>query len=983
MLTDEKVLASPFLGIVPFSEDDAPLFFGRDSERKIISATLRTRRLTLLYGPTAVGKSSVLMAGVVPNLRALNTQLELAHVGLWESADEFGGFDLSSDFADSRDGHEGITKRRLVIVAVFSKWLGDPLISLKDKICNALSESLPKVFTEQITEDLLARPLPLMLKEITSYREVLELLIILDQFEEYFVYHPTRKEVADRFADEFCRAVATQDLRVNFLISIREDWLARLDRFKGKIPYLFDNSIRINHLNREAAYKAVKGPVDTYNKIIKAHSAEVGFDRQTVNIEEQFIAEVLDQLERLDDSNGLSVHSVPVAIETGSIEARIQTSRLQIVLKYLWEKAIRISPPNLSFDLVRKPDTAKRIINTNLHKTLNRLHFWEKLIAADFFRFLVTTSTTKLADTAQGLADRIGVKQTRIKPVLDKLSRPDFRVLKQVGPPPGEPSPDLRYELTSDALAGPVLDWAKDILAKKRLILTAGAGVVGTLILIVIFIFIYRDQKAQKNQQIAEARQTALEEASTKQQRAFDAWKRLDDQIPYSKAVLRRHGDRVTSAVFTPTGDVLTASADGTAILWDVEKKEPRRDFDPRTKGVISAAISPAGDRVVTASEDGSVILWRVGSAEKSELRGRTSAKITGISFNSKGDIIAAADAAGAVTVWNTESGNLVKELGNGKPVGQLVFSPNGELLAGASEDNTVRIWTTLDWSERNSLNGHAGRINSLAFTPDEKFLATGSADTTARIWDLSSGTLKETLLGHEKSINSVDFDRDGKLLLTASDDTTARIWSIDSGKSKDLIGHTDKVLSASFSPDSHRVVTASGDGVVRIWSTGTGQSLAELRGHIDQVTYVSYSNDGKYVLSAGDDSTARVWLADESGNFDVAQPAISAIPSNPIGECPITIRFFVNLTVSRGRGKIVYRFKGSDGRIWPPREAVFDGPGTKYVNWYWKVTENYTGSETIEIMEPKGIKEQKAKFTVACFGAAAPQPEAKPTATP
>jgi WD40 repeat protein len=385
----------------------------------------------------------------------------------------------------------------------------------------------------------------------------------------------------------------------------------------------------------------------------------------------------------------------------------------------------------------------------------------------------------------------------------------------------------------------------------------------------------------------------------------------------------------------------------------------------------------------VTAGEDGTILLWRVGSPESSELRAPTSHKITGVSFNANGDVIATADDAGAVTIWNTASGQVIKELGNGNVVRQLVFSPKGEFLAGASADNTVRVWTTADWSPRNSLSGHTDQINSVAFSPDEKLLATGSADTTARIWDLPGGTLRRTLLGHAKSINNVDFDHDGKILLTASDDTTARVWSIDTGKSTDLIGHTDKVLSASFSPDGNRVVTASRDGVVRIWSVATGQSLAELRGHIDQVTYVSYSVDGKYVLSAGDDSTARVWLADESGNFVVAQPVIEAQPANPIGECPITIRFVVKFTVSRGRGTIVYRFKGSDGRYWPKRELAFDGPGTTYVNWYWKITENYTGFETIEVMDPKGIKEQKAKFTVACVGGSSQTPEAPPTATP
>ena len=984
MLSEEKLLASPYIGLVPFSEDDALVFFGRDRETKVISANLRTRRLTLLFGPTAVGKSSVLMAGVVPNLRALNSKPQLAYAGLWESAPEVYGFDLSEKFAYLRDGIKGL-QRRLVIVTAFSKWSGNPLISLKDEICNALSESLPDVFTKEITEDLATSPLPFMLQAITEYREVLELLIILDQFEEFFVYHPVKQKVADEFADEFCRAVTTPELRANFLISIREDWVARLDRFKKRIPFLFDNSIRIDHLNREAAYDAINGPVDKYNEIVRARCGEPGFDKQPVNIEEQFIETVVDQLEALDRGNEVTAKLAPLPSETESIDGRIQTSHLQIVLKHLWEKATKSSPPGLKLALVKKPDTAQRIINTNLHTTLNRLYFWERLIAADFFRFLVTTSSTKLADTAAGLATRTGRKTKSIEPVLDKLSGPNFKVLERTGPPPGERRPDWQYKLTSDALADPVLDWAKDILAKKRQLWIVGGSILIVLAVIVVFILFYRAQEARDSQRIAEAGQAAEKAARIKQQRAFDAWRRLDDQIRNSKAVLRRHGDKVTSAVFTPKGDVLTASADGTAILWDVETKEPRQYFDTNTATAISAAISPIGDRVITAGENGSVILWHVGPTEKSELRAQGS-KTTGLSFSPDGALIAVGDTAGIITVWNSASGEVIKQLDlNGKSVSQVVFSPSGKLLSAALDDNTVQIWKTLDWSQQKPLTGHRGRINSLAFSPNEYFLASGSADTTARIWDLSTGTLKDTFSGHSETINNVDFDRDGRQLLTASDDKTARIWSLDSKKPTNLIPHTERVISASFNPESNRVVTASGDGVVRIWSAAatTGQSLAEFRGHIDQVTYVSFSGDGKYVLSAGDDSTARVWVADESGNLDVAEPRIQAIPSNPIGECPITIRFVVNLTVNRGRGKIIYRFRGSDGRIWPEKEIVFDGPGTKYVNWYWKITENYTGSETIEILEPNGIKAQKAPFAVVCVETLSPTPTPSPTAAP
>ena len=61
--------ASPYLGLSPYGEGDAELFFGRHAERDLVIANLLTSRLTVMYGPSGVGKSSLLRAGVLPRLR--------------------------------------------------------------------------------------------------------------------------------------------------------------------------------------------------------------------------------------------------------------------------------------------------------------------------------------------------------------------------------------------------------------------------------------------------------------------------------------------------------------------------------------------------------------------------------------------------------------------------------------------------------------------------------------------------------------------------------------------------------------------------------------------------------------------------------------------------------------------------------------------------------------------------------------------------
>ena len=71
---------------------------------------------------------------------------------------------------------------------------------------------------------------------------------ILDQVEEYFLYHPGEDD-PNSFAVEFPAVVNTPDLRVNFLLAIREDALAKLDVFKGRIPNVLGNYLRLEHLD--------------------------------------------------------------------------------------------------------------------------------------------------------------------------------------------------------------------------------------------------------------------------------------------------------------------------------------------------------------------------------------------------------------------------------------------------------------------------------------------------------------------------------------------------------------------------------------------------------------------------------------------------------------------------------------------------------------------------------------------------------------
>src|SRR5262249_37351286 len=203
----------PYVGLTPFTEADAEFFFGRERERRIVTTNLLASRLTLVYGPTGVGKSSLLRAGVERQLRVAAAEA----------------------VADGRMPES--------IGVVFRNWRDAPLPAVAERLEETIAGTLGELAPEPPARD---QRLDLLLADWTyrlSARTAelagdarqpprTDLLLILDQFEEYFLYHPD--EAGDgTFACEFPRAVNVRGLHANFVVAIREDAYTLLDRFEG------------------------------------------------------------------------------------------------------------------------------------------------------------------------------------------------------------------------------------------------------------------------------------------------------------------------------------------------------------------------------------------------------------------------------------------------------------------------------------------------------------------------------------------------------------------------------------------------------------------------------------------------------------------------------------------------------------------------------------------------------------------------------
>jgi len=411
-------LLDPYIGLRPYtdSDDDRARFFGREQDQAIIIANLYAASLTVFYGASGVGKSSVLLAGVVPELRQ--------------------------------------TPRFACVV--FRTWqLEKVLPSLKVAILGAVQAAAKK----EIEVDT-ALPLDDFLLQCTQALRG-HVVLIFDQFEEFFLYHAA-SAVSEGFDAEFARSVNRSEIDASFLLSMREDGLSKLDRFQGRIPKLLTNLLRLDHLDRDAAIRAIREPLAACNERLPPGVPPASID-------DDLIEALLDQAKTGSVALDHAKQPAPAVARATPVNSEmwIETPILQVVLTRLWDEEKKHGSRRLRLVTLRNLGGAPRILRTHLDRTMRKLGWRERRIAADIFGYLVTPSGGKIAHTVADLASYSRCRKSHLVPLLERLADSKIRVLRTIPPPPGKPE-GVRYEIFHDVLGAAILTWRRRKLVSRR-----------------------------------------------------------------------------------------------------------------------------------------------------------------------------------------------------------------------------------------------------------------------------------------------------------------------------------------------------------------------------------------------------------------------------------------------------------------------------------------------------------------------------------
>jgi ATP-dependent Clp protease ATP-binding subunit ClpC len=202
----------------------------------------------------------------------------------------------------------------------------------------------------------------------------------------------------------------------------------------------------------------------------------------------------------------------------------------------------------------------------------------------------------------------------------------------------------------------------------------------------------------------------------------------------------------------------------------------------------------------------------------------------------------------------------------HGAQVQDVAVSPNGRLIATASSDNTLRIWSTVTQQSLVCCLGHSKEILQVSWAPDSIRLVSASADGSVRVWDAIVGTCLLRCEGHQGRVHSVQWSPDGALLASGSGDQTLRIWNARSGgEVHQLRGFAGQIESVSWSPDSRYLAAGDAANRIHIWSALTWQPVLTWMAHADAhyLSCLAWSPDGRFLASgAYGDTAICVWDA-------------------------------------------------------------------------------------------------------------------------
>ena len=345
------------------------------------------------------------------------------------------------------------------------------------------------------------------------------------------------------------------------------------------------------------------------------------------------------------------------------------------------------------------------------------------------------------------------------------------------------------------------------------------------------------------------------------------------ENFPLAKGMVG-HLDGINDVEWSKSGELASASYDGTIIIWDLETRTPKKilryltfkeffDVDSNFFNLDEyddIAWSNDG-RLASAGGWGEVIIWDLTSQKPSLVWKNQVALVskTKIVWSPDGKFLAGSGMDTQVRLWNTETGTLDRTLevfGDHGSIRSLAWSESGLLAAGTSQ-GLIILWNIDETTPKRIIETNQGAINSLDWSA-EGVLASGSESNTISVWDQYSDEPIKVFSDNYGEATRVSWSPSGQLASSTSDNRVI-LWDFVTEKPAQILrGHADSVRAIDWSP-AGQLASGSADATVLLWDTNYQESLHYLEGQSDAITEVVWSPSDQ-LTSASEDGMIRIW---------------------------------------------------------------------------------------------------------------------------
>jgi WD40 repeat protein len=888
----------PFRGLLPYREEDALLFFGRQDDTDRLVAAVTRHPFVAVVGASGSGKSSVVRAGLVPRLRADRDKV-------WD----------------------------VVTMVPTARPLNSLVIALSSLVWPDLDDEVDR--REKANEKTAS-----LEKGTLSLRDLVEialnkqpgtqrLLLVVDQWEELYTLCRDEKLIRS-FTDQLLDASQTELSSVVF--TCRGDFYGHVLGYRPLVERIREGAqVSLAPMNERELRQVIEAP---------AASMRLEFEP---GLPERILGDVGEEpgrlpllsflLEQLWKQRRGAVLTNEAFDAMGGVEKAIATVAEDVFMKLSEPDQKRLS--RLFIQLVsvgeQSEDTRRRAVMTTLGEDARPLV--AKLATA---RLLVTSSdqgteTVEVAHEAliqhwkrsQGWVNSARGFLTwrkRLEPFVEVWRNQDPTALLRGGLLAEaqrwltERKQDLdkpESEFIEASLRQQEEERQADLRTKRFLVRLSITAVLAACLATALGGLAWQEWgvanknevKALRNLSASLAAQAAAVRKDFPQRSvllAAEAMKINNTKtIPFvisAEQSLRDsvqnlgglglvgHGGPVLAVAVSGDGRwLVTGSYDNTARLWDLTAKEPEktaRVLSGHTGPVNAVAVSGDGRWLVTGSWDKTARLWDLAAKEPEKtarvLSGHTD-WVRAVAVSGDGRWLVTGSRDNTARLWDLTAKEPEKTArvlsGHEGIVSAVAVSGDGRWLVTGSYDNTARLWDlTAKEPEKTArvLSGHDGPVSAVAVSGDGRWLVTGSDDHTARLWDLTAKEPEKTarvLIGHDGPVDAVAFSGDGRWLVTGSYDKTARLWDLTAKEpektARVLSGHEGIVSAVAVSGDGRWLVTGSYDKTARLWDLTAKEpekTARVLSGHDGPVVAVVVSGDGRWLVTGSYDKTARLW---------------------------------------------------------------------------------------------------------------------------